>query len=117
VLADELMAMGIECFRVLFPKGMDANEYAPKVTPAEKSLDSAAAGRFDGGNVSSLARGFTTGYRFGDRESRAQALGRNGRPLRRRAGDLNRRSAHACEETPQTRHALLFRRRETCGLN
>jgi DNA primase len=37
-LAEELMAMGIECFRVLFPKGMDANEYAMKVTPAEKSL-------------------------------------------------------------------------------
>lgn len=36
--ADELMAMGIECFRVLFPKGMDANEYALKVTPAAKSL-------------------------------------------------------------------------------
>ena len=30
--------MGIECFRVLFPKGMDANEYALKVTPAAKSL-------------------------------------------------------------------------------
>ena len=27
-LAQELMEMGIECFRVLFPKGMDANEYA-----------------------------------------------------------------------------------------
>ena len=37
-LAPELMAMGIECFRVLFPKGMDANEYALKVQPAEKSL-------------------------------------------------------------------------------
>src|SRR5215831_16130467 len=36
--ADELIAMGIECFRVLFPKGMDANEYALKVTPAAKSL-------------------------------------------------------------------------------
>ena len=32
------MAMGIECFRVLFPKGMDANEYALKVTPAAKAL-------------------------------------------------------------------------------
>ena len=31
--------MGIECFRVLFPKGMDANEYALKVTPAAKSLE------------------------------------------------------------------------------
>ena len=37
-LAEELMAMGIECFRVEFPKGMDANEYALKVTPAAKSL-------------------------------------------------------------------------------
>ena len=34
----ELMALGIECFRVQFPKGMDANEYALKVTPAAKSL-------------------------------------------------------------------------------
>ena len=37
-LADELMGMGIECYRVLFPKGMDANEYALKVQPAAKSL-------------------------------------------------------------------------------
>ena len=34
----ELMEMGIECFRVQFPKGMDANEYALKVQPASKSL-------------------------------------------------------------------------------
>ena len=37
-LAKELMAMGIECFRVQFPKGMDANDFALKVTPATKSL-------------------------------------------------------------------------------
>ncbi len=37
-LAVELMQMGIECFRVLFPKGMDANEYSLKVQPAAKSL-------------------------------------------------------------------------------
>ena len=36
--ADELMTLGMECFRVQFPKGMDANEYALKVTPAAKSL-------------------------------------------------------------------------------
>src|SRR5208337_4991756 len=36
--AQELMAMGIECYRVQFPKGMDANEYALKVQPAAKSL-------------------------------------------------------------------------------
>ena len=35
----ELLAKdGIESFRVLFPKGMDANEYALKVTPKEQSL-------------------------------------------------------------------------------
>lgn len=37
-LATELLEAGIECFRVLFPKGMDANDYARKVTPADKSL-------------------------------------------------------------------------------
>ncbi len=36
--AEELMSMGIECFRVQFPKSMDANEYALKVQPAPKSL-------------------------------------------------------------------------------
>ncbi|MEO8024656.1 CHC2 zinc finger domain-containing protein [Polaromonas sp.] len=37
-LAERLMAEGMECFRIQFPKGMDANEYALKVTPATKSL-------------------------------------------------------------------------------
>ncbi len=37
-LSEELIAMGIECFRVQFPKGMDANEYARKVTPPSKSM-------------------------------------------------------------------------------
>jgi DNA primase catalytic core len=37
-LAAKLMAQGIECFRIQFPKGMDANDYALKVTPAAKSL-------------------------------------------------------------------------------
>ncbi|HLI76803.1 MAG TPA: toprim domain-containing protein, partial [Acidobacteriaceae bacterium] len=37
-LAAELTAMGIECFRVEFPKGMDANEHALKTQPAAKSL-------------------------------------------------------------------------------
>lgn len=37
-LADELMASGIECFRFLFPKGMDANEYARTTQPAAKAL-------------------------------------------------------------------------------
>ena len=37
-LAARLMAEGIECYRIQFPHGMDANEYAMKVTPAAKSL-------------------------------------------------------------------------------
>jgi DNA primase catalytic core len=37
-LAEKLMGEGIECFRIQFPKGMDANEYALQVKPAEKSL-------------------------------------------------------------------------------
>ncbi|HYW73744.1 MAG TPA: CHC2 zinc finger domain-containing protein [Pyrinomonadaceae bacterium] len=37
-LAEKLIAGGIECFRVHFPKGMDANEYALTVKPPEKSL-------------------------------------------------------------------------------
>ncbi len=37
-LAEKLIAQGIECFRLHFPKGMDANEYALTVKPAEKSL-------------------------------------------------------------------------------
>jgi hypothetical protein len=37
-VAKRLMAEGLDCFRLLFPKGMDANEYARSVKPAEKSL-------------------------------------------------------------------------------
>ena len=37
-VAERLMAGGLECYRIQFPKGMDANEYALKVTPASKSL-------------------------------------------------------------------------------
>ena len=37
-LAAQLTTEGLDCYRVLFPKGMDANEYALKVTPAAKSL-------------------------------------------------------------------------------
>lgn len=37
-VSELLMQAGIECFRIQFPKGMDANEYACKVQPAAKSL-------------------------------------------------------------------------------
>ena len=37
-LAERLIAEGIECLRVRFPKGMDANSTALKLTPAQQSL-------------------------------------------------------------------------------
>ena len=37
-VVERLTAAGLECLRIQFPKGMDANEYACKVTPAAKSL-------------------------------------------------------------------------------
>ncbi len=43
-LGEQLMARSIECFRVQFPKGVDANEYALKVTPADKSLGATLRG-------------------------------------------------------------------------
>jgi hypothetical protein len=38
-LAAKLSAEGIDCYRVLFPKGMDANEYAQKMSPPQKALE------------------------------------------------------------------------------
>ncbi len=37
-LALRLMENGMDAYRVLFPKGMDTNEYARQVTPPQKSL-------------------------------------------------------------------------------
>jgi DNA primase len=37
-VAAQLMAEGLECWRIEFPRGMDANAYACKVQPAGKSL-------------------------------------------------------------------------------
>ena len=42
--AARLGSLGIECFRIKFPPGMDANEYALKVTPAKKSLQALITG-------------------------------------------------------------------------
>jgi DNA primase catalytic core len=37
-LAAQLMAEGMACYRIQFPKGMDANEYALKMAPPDKAL-------------------------------------------------------------------------------
>lgn len=37
-LAERLLAAGIDCYRIVFPKGMDANAYALQVRPASQSL-------------------------------------------------------------------------------
>ncbi|EIK46952.1 zinc finger CHC2-family protein [Cellvibrio sp. BR] len=38
VVAEKLNQHGIDAFRVLFPKGMDANQYADQMAPAPKAL-------------------------------------------------------------------------------
>ncbi len=38
-LAEKLMSEGLECFRIQFPRGMDANAYALSVQPATRSLE------------------------------------------------------------------------------
>jgi len=37
-IAERFLDAGIDCYRILFPKNMDANEYSLNVKPAEKSL-------------------------------------------------------------------------------
>lgn len=37
-LAEKLIKAGIDCFRILLPKGMDVNEYALTMSPADKAL-------------------------------------------------------------------------------
>ena len=37
-LSKRLIKAGIDCYWIQFPKGMDANEYALSVQPANKSL-------------------------------------------------------------------------------
>ncbi len=49
---EKLSAHGIECWRIKFPWGLDANEYAKKVQPAPKSLAAIlAASEWRGGNA------------------------------------------------------------------
>lgn len=51
---ERLTAYGIETYRVKFPHGMDANEYACKVQPAQKSLQTALnAAEWIGGSAPS----------------------------------------------------------------
>lgn len=38
-VAEQLTADGVECYRIQFPRGMDANAYALEVRPASKSLE------------------------------------------------------------------------------
>lgn len=37
-VSETLLAAGIDCYRIEFPKGMDSNDYALRVTPATRSL-------------------------------------------------------------------------------
>jgi DNA primase catalytic core len=80
-LKEELLPMGIACQRVLFPMGMDANEYALKVTPASQSLGVLLNGsEWLGGKAAkqdvSIHGGEVT-LTLGDRRYRARGLAKN----------------------------------------
>jgi DNA primase len=56
-VAAKLMPAGVACFRVQFPKGMDANEVALKMTPAKTlALACARRGMGNGGREASHPR-------------------------------------------------------------
>ena len=56
--AERFLTHGIEVYRVKFPHGMDANEYAQKVTPPKKSLQAALnAAEWIGGTSSHTRAG------------------------------------------------------------
>ena len=56
-VAAQLAAYGVECGRVLFPPGHDANSYAVAVTPAEKSLGVLLRAALPIGELSAKAKG------------------------------------------------------------
>ena len=58
-LASELISMGIDCYRVLFPKGMDANEYGCKVVAF--SADLGQGDELDPVREKALATGWRVG--------------------------------------------------------
>ena len=78
-LAERLMGLGIECWRIEFARGMDANEYALKVKPAAKSL--------------------------GDRIRKALWLGKGARPSQEpgKPGAAAEPGLHDAEEAPAIR--------------
>ena len=54
---ERLTSSGIEVFRVKFPRGMDVNEYARKISPAAKSLALAVnSAEWYGGSLESTSR-------------------------------------------------------------
>jgi len=55
-VAEKLEARGVECCRVQFPHGLDANEYALKVQPAAKSLGVLLRAALPVGDVRRVAR-------------------------------------------------------------
>ena len=64
--AQEFLNMGIECYRVLFPAGMDANDYALHETPAERSLGDVLRTASWMGNGKPASRGAESGDTTGE---------------------------------------------------
>ncbi|MEJ2693188.1 MAG: CHC2 zinc finger domain-containing protein, partial [Candidatus Thiodiazotropha sp.] len=94
-LAKQLMAEGIDCYRIQFPKGMDANEYACQVKPANKSLgvvirSAVWLGKGDAQGCANVAGGTTPGM---------EEVERSRKPEPRKPGATD---ARKCEADPVT---------------
>ena len=73
ILSEKLTREGITCCRIQFPKGMDANEYALKVKPADKALGllirTALEQKAEGGGQSAEKKSSIVGHQSSDREA------------------------------------------------
>ena len=73
ILSEKLTREGITCCRIQFPRGMDANEYALKVKPADKALGllirTALEQKAEGGGQSAEKKSSIVGHQSSDREA------------------------------------------------
>jgi DNA primase/ferredoxin len=103
-LAKQLLAGGFEVFRITFPKGMDANEYALKVTPAAQSLGLAIrkaewiGGKSPGSRVESLEQTKTTNEEVAKKETPAASA----EPLTQAAATLLLAAEPEAKQPPRT---------------
>jgi DNA primase len=97
--ASRLQSIGIECLRIKFPAGQDANEYAQKVTPASKLLRHLLT------RAEWLGKGADEARQRGDGEARSEAEGEEHRVPSGRGDEqwLGKGQAIAVSEEPSSK--------------